>query len=126
MPTPSTQPTSSNRSTATLLYVPRKISNEAIAAELLTLGDSTDEKDCLLRTALMEVLHLRTKLTAEQSLLDALEAVGLQTTGSIFGVHCASVAPSFLRRWICWQGSKHTSLRSAIQQMITLQKKARR
>lgn len=120
MPTLSTQPTSSKRNTATMLFESRHLSAEAIAAELVRLGDSTEPQDCLLRTALIEILNLRNKLTAEQNLLNALEAAGLQTLSSIFGVHCVAVAPGFVRRWICWQGGKHDNLRDAIRQMIAL------
>lgn len=123
MPTLSTQPTSSKRNTATMLYESRELSAEAIAAELQRLGDSTDARDVLMRTALIEILNLRRQLSAEKTLLNTLESLGLETKGSIFGVHCATVAPAYVRRWICWRGKKHDNLRDAIREMIALRTK---
>lgn len=110
------------RTTLTLFFEDRELSSETIASELHRLGDSTGDQDCLMRHALIEILTLRAELAEEQKIVDTLEGFGLQTLSSIFGVHSVVKMPSYQREWICWQRCKHTNLRAAVRQALTLRK----
>lgn len=111
------------RTTVTPLFEPRTLSAKAIAVELARLGDSSTVQDCLLRTALLQILSLETALKAEQQIVDTLQEFGLQTLSSMFGVHSTSQPPGFRRKWICWQGREHANLREAVRQAIEVRDK---
>ena len=110
------------RNTLTRLFEANGLSAQAVAIALEGIGDSTTEADCLLRRCLQEILRLRCELQAEADIVNALEEFGLQTTSSIFGVHSTAVSPSFNRQWVCWQGTRHKDLRSAVRQAVALQR----
>jgi hypothetical protein len=110
------------RTTTTQLFEERAISPQQIAQDLKRIGDSTTDEDCRLRNYLLEILQLRRELADEQAIVNALEQFGLQTLGSIYGVHSVSGPPSYKREWVCWQGRKHTGLRSAVREAIEIRK----
>jgi len=110
------------RNTMTALFEERSITSAAIATELQRLGDSKTVDDCRMRNCLLEILQLRRELTEEREVVNTLEEFGLQTTGSIYGVHLASSPPDFRRKWICWQGQRHSTLREAVREAIQIRK----
>ncbi len=110
------------QTTVTKLFAGRALSAARITAELEQLGDSSSPRDCLLRNALLEILQLRLDLEAEKAIIDTLQDFGLQTLGSIYGVHSTSSPPQYRRQWICWQGRSHASLREAVREAIHLRK----
>lgn len=110
------------RTTTTQLFEERAISPQQIAQDLKRIGDSTTDEDCRLRNYLHEILQLRRELAAEQEIVNTLENFGLQTTGSIYGVHSVSGPPSYQREWVCWQGRKHKGLRTAVREAIEIRK----
>lgn len=110
------------RTTTTQLFEDRAISSQQIAQDLKRIGDSITDEDCRLRNYLLEILQLRRELAEEREILNTLEHSGLQTTGSIYGVHSVSGPPSYQREWVCWQGRRHKSLRSAMREAIEIRK----
>jgi hypothetical protein len=110
------------RTTTTTLFEDRAISSKQISKELERIGDSTTDENCKVRNYLIEILQLRRELAAEQEIVNALEDFGPQTTGSIYGVHSFASPPDYHRRWVCWQGQRHTNLRDAVREAIKIRK----
>lgn len=70
-------------------------------------------------TILQELFRLRRELAKERARLDALEYLGLQTRPSNFGVWDCVLPRVTKRLWITRFGTRHKSLRAALDELLT-------